>query len=603
MANSIIGLFEETAAKQAARTAARFKDKSGQWVTRTWGEFASERKVIAAALIELGLKEDERVNVLANTSFRWMVADLAIQSAGGETVAIYQSNLPDECEYIILDSGGAMVFVENKEQLDKLLKVKANIPAVRKVIVMNDETDGTSWTIGWSELDRIGREKLKHHEPEIARRIAGIGRDDILTLIYTSGTTGRPKGVMLTHGNMLYEHEAVSKISLISPDDVELLFLPMAHSFAKVLQCVWLGEGHEMAIDADLNAITANMAVVRPTVMASVPRIFEKVYAKVTAGGLEAPGMKGKLFKWALETSDRYAQLRIEGHPIPFGLQLQLNMAKSLVFSKVTARLNDLFGGKLRYFISGGAPLSKKIAFFFDNAGISILEGFGLTETSAATCVNRPGKAKIGTVGPAVPGTELKIASDGEILIRGPGVMKGYWNKEEATREVLTPDGWFSTGDIGEIDAEGYLKITDRKKDIIVTAGGKNVAPQNLENLLKATSPLISQAMIIGDKRKYLVAVLTLETDNLKKFCADRGVSGDYASQTAAAPVRQEVERVMQVVNNQLPAYETIKKFHILPKDFEIGDELTPTLKVKRKHATAKYKTQIDAMYDEAVAD
>jgi long-chain acyl-CoA synthetase len=600
MANSIVALFEETVAKAQSRVAARFKHR-GEWVTRTWAELSEDRRAIAAALIDLGLKEDERVNILSNTSYRWMVADLAIQSAGGETVPIYQSNTPDECEYIVNDSDGVIVFAENGEQLAKLAKVRGQIPKVRKVIVMNDETDGTELTIGWSDLEKIGKEKLKIHEGEIAKHVAKTSRDDILTLIYTSGTTGRPKGVILTHGNLLYEIEAVAKIDLIRADDVELLFLPMAHSFAKVLQAAWLGFGHEMAIDSDINAIVQNMAAVRPTVMASVPRIFEKVYAKVTATGLGAPGVKGKLFKWALETSDRQAQHRIEQKPIPYGLDLQLAAAKRLVFSKIRANLTATFGGRLRYFVSGGAPLSKKIAFFFDNAGVTILEGFGLTETSAATTVNRPGKNKIGTVGPALPGTELKIASDGEILIRGPGVMRGYWTKDDATREVLSPDGWFSTGDIGVLDEDGYLKITDRKKDIIVTAGGKNVAPQNIENLIKATSPLISQVMIHGDKRKYLVALVTLEPESLKKLSTDP--NAPYEAQVRSPSALSAVEEVMRKVNEQLPSYESIKKFQILERDFEIGDELTPTLKVKRKHASNKYRRVIDSMYDEAVAD
>jgi long-chain acyl-CoA synthetase len=293
------------------------------------------------------------------------------------------------------------------------------------------------------------------------------------------------------------------------------------------------------------------------------------------------------------------AQLKIENKAVPPALQLQLGVARSLVFSKVEARLKDLFGGRLRYFISGGAPLSKKMAYFFDNAGVVILEGFGLTETSAATTVNRMGKNKIGTVGSPVPGTELKIADDGEILIKGPGVMREYWGKPEATREVISADGWFLTGDIGTIDEDGYLRITDRKKDIIVTAGGKNVAPQNLESLVKATSPLISQTAVFGDRRKHLVALVTVDPENVKKV---PGVAGaDYAAQACSPAVRQAVESVFNIVNAQLPAYETIKKFQILERDFEIGDELTPSMKVKRKHVLNKYKSIIDELYEDYV--
>jgi long-chain acyl-CoA synthetase len=602
MANSIVGLFQETVAAQGGRPAARFRQGDG-WQSRTWAEMSEDRRLVAAGLLELGLEAGERVNILSNTSYRWMLADLGAQTAGAEPVAIYQSNLPDEVQYIVEDSGAVIVFAEDRAQLSKLLQVRARIPKVRKVIVMNDDADPDDWILRWSELVARGREHLGAHEAELERRVAAVGPETVLTLIYTSGTTGRPKGVVLTHGNMLYEAEAMRTLGILRPDDVQLLFLPMAHSFAKVLQCGWLGIGHEMAIDPDIQQIVPNMGVVRPTIMASVPRIFEKVYAKVTSGGLSAPGLKGKMFAWALRLLDAHTRHVESGTPIPMGLQVQLNIVRSLVFSKVRARLNELFGGRLRYFVSGGAPLSKKMAIFFAEAGVMILEGYGLTETSAATCVNLPDKLKLGTVGLPMPGTEVKIAADGEILIKGRGVMRGYWNQPEATAEVLSPDGWFASGDIGEIDRDGFVRITDRKKDIIVTAGGKNVAPQNIESAIKAASPLVSQVMVYGDKRKFLSALVTLEAERLGELCAAQGVDGDYAAQTRSAPARAAVQAVLDGVNAQLPSYETIKKFEILERDFEIGDELTPTLKVKRKHATKKYWDRLDALYDERVVE
>jgi long-chain acyl-CoA synthetase len=602
MAKSIIGTFEETVQKRGSNPAARYREAGDRWVTKTWLDMDKERKALAAGLLQLGLQPKERVNVLSGTTYRWMLADLAIQSCAGECVAIYQSNLPHECEYIVNDCRAAMAFVENKDQLQKLLEVKAKIPQVRKVVVMDDNAEAGDWTIKFSDVVKMGEAKVQELEAKLKERTALVAPEDVLTLIYTSGTTGNPKGVVLTHSNLLYEIDAVKRVGLIHADDLELIFLPLAHSFAKVLQCVWFGLGHEMAIDSDIQKITQNLGIVRPTVMAAVPRIFEKVYAKVVQSGLERTGVAGKLFRWALSMNDQYAQHMIDGKPVPFGVDVQLQLARAIVFKKVGEKLRETFGGRLRYFVSGGAPLPKKMAYFFENVGVVILEGYGLTETSAATTCNRPEKNKIGTVGPAFPGTELKIAPDGEILIRGPGVMREYWNRGDATKEVMSPDGWFSTGDIGVIDHDGYLKITDRKKDIIVTAGGKNVAPQNIENLVKATSPLVSQVMVHGDKRNYLVALVTVDPENAMKFAKEKGISnGDYATIARSKEVESEIGDVMKKVNAQLASYETIKKFKVLERDFEIGQELTPTLKVKRKFANEKYREILDKFYAEKV--
>lgn len=601
MADTIVGIFEETVAKHPDRAAARYRDGSDNWTKMTWTELSDRRLELASGLLALGLKPKERANILANTSIEWMIADLAIQSAGGETVPIYQSNLAHEVEYIVNDCGAAFVFAENAEQLAKLVEQRPKLANVRKVIVMDGAAGDPEWTIAWDDVVALGKEKLEENRAAIRERIAQVTAEDILTIIYTSGTTGKPKGVVLTHANMAYEVRASLDIGLLSEEKLELLFLPMAHVFAKLLQCIWLGVGQEIAIDADITRITQNLGEVKPAVVASVPRIFEKVYAKVVGGGLEAPGLKGRLFKWAVEVNDKYAQKMIAGEPVPFGLDVQLTLAKKLVFSKIQERLDEIFGGNLEFFISGGAPLPKKMAYFFANAGVTILEGYGLTETSAATCVNRPDKNKIGTVGPPLPGTEIKIADDGEILIRGPGVMREYYKREDATQEVLSPDGWFSTGDIGVVDADGYLKITDRKKDIIVTAGGKNVAPQNIESQLKSSNPLISQVMVYGDQRKYLSALVTLEPEATMKLAKENGVQGEYAAVTQSDAARAAVQESVDKVNASLARYETIKKFAILERDFEVGKELTPTLKVKRKACIEQYRSVLDGFYDEAL--
>ena len=603
MGRTIITLFEDTVKRRGAASAARYRNTPESWAQRSWTELDAARREVAAGLIELGVEADDRVNILSNTRIEWMEADLGILSAGGTTVPIYQSSLADDCRFIIDDCGGVVVFAEDKSQVDKLLGVKAQIPRVRKVIVFSGETDGTDWTMSYEDFRALGRGKLEAFGPTIAERSAAANGESVLTLIYTSGTTGRPKGVVLTHDNMVKVSEASVSIGLLTPDDVQLLFLPMAHVFAKLLECTWYATGHEMVVDGEITRITQNMGEVKPTVMASVPRIFEKVYARVVGNGLETPGLKGRLFKWAMDLNDRCAQLRIEGKPVPTLLQLQLKLAKRLVFSKINERLQGIFGGRLRFFISGGAPLPKKMAYFFDNAGVTILEGYGLTETSAATTVNRPDRNKLGSVGAPLPGTEVKIAEDGEILIRGPGVMREYWNRPDATAEVLLPGGWFASGDIGVMDDDGYVTITDRKKDIIVTAGGKNVAPQNIESAVKAANPLISQVMVHGDKRKFLVALVTLEPEAAAKLGEEKGIGADYVSVTGSDAARAEVKATFERVNENLARYETVKEFHILDKDFEIGDELTPTLKVKRKHCNQKYKDILDRFYDERVAD
>lgn len=605
MANSIIGAFEETVRKKQDAIAAHERDANLNWQTISWSELDRRRQYMAAGLLELGIQPNERAIIFSHSSVSWMVADLAIQSAGGETVPIYQSLLGREVAYITNDCGGVYAFVQDRELLDRMNEQRDALSNVRKVILMNDdhrETD-PDWVVKWSDVMASGASKLGQWEDTIRARIDGTEQDDILTIIYTSGTTGNPKGVVLTHGNMLYVSKAALEIEILNDRDVEFFFLPMAHVFAKLLQCAWLTTGHEMAIDTETTRIVQGLGEIRPHVMASVPRIFEKVYSRVVANGLESPGVKGKLFKWALGVNDRYAQLMIEGKPIPFGLEVQLGLAKKLVFSKIQARLTGMFGGRLKFFISGGAPMPKRIAYFFDNAGIQILEGWGLTETSAATCVNRSERNKIGTVGKPMPGTEVKTAEDGELMVRGPGVMREYYKRPDATAEVLSDDGWFRTGDVGVIDSDGYVKITDRKKDIIVTAGGKNVAPQNIENMLKTTMPLISQVMVHGDRRKYLVALVTLDPEAAESFAQEHGIQGGYEAVCRSNAARDAVQAAVDGVNAQLAQFETIKKFAILDKDFEVGKEMTPTLKVKRKLVSEQHKSLLNAFYDEALAD
>lgn len=604
MINSVIGAVEAVVKRGPERPAIRFRNAQDKWMSYTWGAFDEIRKQLAGGLIELGVAPGDKVSILSNTSERWMLADLAIQSAGGIIVPIYQSSITPEVKHILENGECSFIFAEDASQLAKLQSIKGEIPAIKKVILMKpSEADATGktddWVIHWDDLIALG--EAHPHADEIRSRVDKLTRQDILTIIYTSGTTGLPKGAVLLHEAMLYEVEALRETNIITPQTVQFMFLPMAHVFAKVLQVAWLYLGSEIIVDHDASRIVENLAEARPTMAASVPRVFEKVYAKVVATGLDSAGVKGKLFAWAMSLNEQQARHVAAQEPIPFALEAQLKVARKLVFSKINARLSGLFGGRLEFFISGGAPLPKEVACFFSNAGVLILEGWGLTETSAATCVNLPRNHKIGTVGPPALGTELKIAEDGEILVRGKGVMIGYYNAPEATAEALSADGWFSTGDIGNIDSDGHLRITDRKKDIIVTAGGKNVAPQALENTLKSSNPLISQVLVYGDQRKYLTALITIDPAQLEEWAKKNSLEGDYSDWVKLPRLREEVQVSVEALNSDLPRYSTIKEFLILPADFEVGDELTPTLKVKRRYCNQKFAAELASLYDEAL--
>ncbi|MDP2341437.1 MAG: long-chain fatty acid--CoA ligase [Deltaproteobacteria bacterium] len=605
MAKSIYELFQNTVAARKDRVAAQYKS-GGAWRDVTWGEMDKTSRLVAAALVKHGVQPKEMVSLISNTRLEWITADLGIQGAGATTVPIYQSSTPDDTQFILTDAGSVAVIVEDNTQLKKMRGIKAAIPKVKKVIAMSGDVDDSGWEITWEAFLKEGEAYLASNEADVKARSAGLTPSDLLTLIYTSGTTGRPKGAMLTHDNMLYQAEAIHKINLISPEDTQYLFLPMAHVFAKVLETIWFQEGHVMAFwSGDMKKIVDELGEVRPTMMCSVPRIFEKVHAKVVSDTQMAPGLAGKIARWGIAQGEKAGKLEQAGAK-PGGIAWAL--AEKLVFSKIQAKLSARFGGRLRFFVSGGAPLGKDVAYFFKYAGVTICEGFGLTETSAASSVNRPADTRIGTVGKALPGTEFKVASDGELLIRGRGVMKGYWGREDATKEAIDPENWFHTGDIGVIDGEGYIKITDRKKDIIVTAGGKNVAPQNLENLIKSKSSLISQVVVHGDKRKFLSAIITLDEENVKNFAKQRNMTGDYAALTQKPEVEAALAAAFKDINTTLASYESIKKWKILDHDFTIGDKpeekdkpgaslLTASLKVKRKAVNERYKDVLDGFY------
>ncbi|MHB8417904.1 MAG: AMP-dependent synthetase/ligase [Myxococcales bacterium] len=602
-AKNLLALLDQRVAQQPGASAAKYKTGQG-WKEMTWSDLAQRVRQAAEGFIRLGVKPGDRVCIFAATRLEWVVADLGALAAGAVVVPIYASNTAQEAAYVLENSGASLCVVDSDQpdgrapgRLTRLREAWPKTPALQKIVLFDGPGDGGK-VLAWSEV--AGGTSTPDLIEEREKRTAAVGPASPATFIYTSGTTGNPKGVVLTHGNWVYEANASRDIGFMQSNEVVLLFLPLAHSFAQVIKAAWLSMGFCLAFAESTDKAVDNCGEVHPTVLPAVPRIFEKVYNKVVSDGSSAPGLQGRLFRWAMAAFDEQATARLEGKPGP----LSFAFAKKIVFPKIKAKLDVRLGGSMRRFISGGAPLARKLAYFFDELGFEILEGYGLTETAAGSCVNLPGRVRIGTVGPPFPGTEVRIAEDGEILIRGPGVMKEYYKLPEATAEAIDKDGWFHSGDIGEIDPAGYVRITDRKKDIIVTAGGKNVAPQNIENDLKAY-PIVSQAMVYGDRRKFLSALITVSEDQAKKLAAEKGLAcSDYAELTQKPVVREAVQAAIDAINANLPSYETIKKFAVLPADFtQESGELTPTLKVKRKFATQKYKNLLDSFYDEKLME
>lgn len=574
--------------------------RNNQWYELNWRQIGERVKKIACGLRSLGLEKGARCSILSGTRPEWVMIDMAILTATGATTTIYPSNTPPECSYIINDSGSVFCFAENDTQLKKLIAERNNMPGLNKVIVVDGTGSADGWVISLTDLETKGQQWDKDNPGQYEKDAKAVRADDLATLIYTSGTTGNPKGVMLTHSNWVYEGEALGEMGIMSPQDKQYLFLPLAHSFAKVMELAFIALGVPTVIDGDVDTLVDNLMVTKPTVMGAVPRIFEKVYNKVVSGAKDAGGLKYSIFQWSLNVGRQVSALRQKGQE-PSGLLLiKNNIAHKLVFSKLQAK----FGGQIKYFISGGAPLSREIAEFFHAAGILVLEGYGLTETSAASYVNRPNQFRFGTVGLPVPGTEMRIAPDGEILLKGGGVMSGYYNLPAATAEALEPDGWFHTGDIGEVDKDGFLRITDRKKDIIVTAGGKNIAPQNIENMLKTRSTYISQVVMHGDKRNFCVALVAINEETAGKWAKDNGISySNYADLASKPQIKDLIWKAFEQVNKELASYETIKKIHLLDHDLTVeSGELTPTMKVKRRVVEKRYQTILDGFYGETLA-
>ncbi|MFD5985370.1 AMP-dependent synthetase/ligase [Streptomyces cyaneofuscatus] len=577
------------------------------WKSLSWGQAAKRVYAIAAGLIALGVQPEERVALSSATRVEWILIDLGVMCAGAATTTVYPSTNAEESAFILADSESRILIAEDAEQLAKARERRTELPDLAHVVVIDPagvapaEGDPEGWIITLDDLEARGNELLAKTPDAVTERVSAITADQLATLIYTSGTTGRPKGVRLPHDNWSYMAKATVATGLITAEDVQYLWLPLAHVFGKVLTSGQIEVGHVTAIDGRIDKIIENLPVVQPTYMAAVPRIFEKVYNGVASKARAGGGAKYKIFQWAAGVAREYAKVsqdnfrRTGKASVPFALGAKHKVADALVFSKI----RDAFGGRLRACISGSAALAPDIGYFFAGAGVHILEGYGLTETSAASFVN-PGEAyRTGTVGKPLPGTEVRIADDGEILLRGPGIMQGYHNLPDKTEEVLESDGWIHTGDIGELSADGYLRITDRKKDLIKTSGGKYVAPAEVEGQFKAVCPFVSNILVHGADRNFCTALIALDGPTILNWAAENGLEGkEYADVVAAPQTVELIDGYVQRLNEGLQRWQTIKKFRLLPRDLDVEHgELTPSLKLKRPVVEREYQGLIDEMY------
>jgi len=563
------------------------------WESVTWREVGDQVSKLAAGLISLGIEPEQRVGIASGTRYEWILADLAIMCAGAATTTVYPSTNAEDTAYILGDSESRIVFAEDDEQIAKLVGHKAELPHVAKVVTFDGTADG-DWIIGLDDLAALGAAYLADNPDAVTEHAEAIQPDQLATLIYTSGTTGRPKGVRLRHRSWVYEGEAIRSQGILDESDVQFLWLPMAHSFGKVLLSTQMACGFATAVDGRVEKIIDNLGVVKPTFMGAAPRIFEKAHGRIVTMTAAEGGIKEKLFNQAFKVGLEVDRLQREGKSVPLPLKVQHGLFDKLVFSKV----RDRFGGRVRFFISGAAALNREVAEWFHAAGIVILEGYGLTETSAGSFVNHPDQYKFGRVGHVFPGSEVKIAEDGEVLIKGPGVMEGYHNLPEQTEETLS-DGWLHTGDIGEVDDDGFLKITDRKKDLFKTSGGKYIAPSAIESQFKAICPYASQFLVHGSERNFCVALVTLDPDQVTDWAAQNGMEGKpYSEVVTSEPMKKLVAGYVDELNSRLNRWETIKKHVILDHDLSVeSGELTPSMKVKRKVVEQNNEELIDSLY------
>ncbi len=590
-AKTFVQMFDQRVEASRHSTALKYVADDG-WVSVTWQQWSDMSRRVAAGLIALGVGPGDKAAILSETRYEWVVSDLGIMTAGAVTVPIYPSEPAERCAWILNNSEARVVFVEDIEHLTDLYAHRDQLGTIDRVITVGC-VGHDSWCISFEELLAMGDDEALR--VEMLGRSASLTRDSVATIVYTSGTTGHPKGVVLTHGNFAWECETVQELGL-APDDVQLLVLPLAHIFARVLYAGFIRCGGVTAFAEADERLADALQVIKPTFFAGVPRLYEQIYNRVIAQAQARGGFHRRLFDWARDVGEDVCAQWDRGREPVGGLKLKHDTAIRLIGRHV----QDLFGGQIRFLISGQAALAPAVSRFFFGFGLEVLEGYGLTETTAATHANRPGSLKFGTVGTPFHGVETRFAKDGEILIRGPNIMRGYYKAANATAAVLDKDGWFHTGDIGEVDEHGFLRITDRKKNIIVTKGGKNVAPQNIENQLTSCR-YVAHAMVHGDARDYLTALITLDLETTRQWAAERGLKAESRAELSRHPeIYKLIEAVVQENNAAMASYEAIRKFAILDSDFTTqGGELTPTMKVRRKIVTAKHKDLLESFYTE----
>lgn len=596
-------LFVDRVAESSSEEAYRYPRGEG-WESVTWAQVGDRVAALAAGLIALGVEPEQRVGIASSTRYEWILADLAVMCAGAATTTVYPTTNAEDTAYILSDSECRVVFAEDADQVAKLIDQRANLPALMKVVTFDsaagDDTveDAGGWIITLDRLGDMGAAYLADHPAAVTDTIAGIKPDHLATLMYTSGTTGRPKGVRLLHRSWVYEGAAIRSLGILHSDDLQFLWLPLAHSFGKVLLSTQLACGFPTAVDGRVDKIVDNLGVVQPTFMGAAPRIFEKAHGRIVTMQQAEGGLKEKIFNKAFKVGLEVDRRKREGQPVPPLLAVQHRLFDKLVFSKIRAR----FGGRVRFFISGAAALNREIAEWFHAAGVLILEGYGLTENAAGAAVNTPDAYKIGTVGPAFPGSEIKIGEGSEVLIRGPHVMAGYHNRPEETAQALDSEGWLHTGDQGTLDEDGFLTITGRIKDLFKTSGGKYIAPSAIESAFKALCPYASQFVVFGEERNFCVALITLDPDAIAGWAAENGMGGKSYSEIVSSPAVQEmVAGYVEQLNGRLNRWETIKKWTLLDHDLSVeSGELTPSMKVKRDAVRANNQAHIDAFYEGA---
>lgn len=584
---TLADLLPKAAEKNGPAGAFLFRNEAGDWEEVTFDQVVADVQALALGFLEIGIRPGDKVAILGNTRPEWTLFDFAAMSTGATVVPIYQTNSPAECQYVLEHSESRAVVVENEDQLAKIMAVRDSLPALEHIVIMIGEAEPAI------SLDELRRKGESGTAEDFKSSYEAVEPDDLCKIVYTSGTTGPPKGCMISHSNYRAMLDMADSVNIIEEGETSYLFLPLAHAFALLIQYGMMDIGGRIAYwERDQLKIVPNLAEVKPESFPSVPRIFEKVHDTAVASAEAEGAVKAAIFRWAFRVGRRYRKLEEQGRKPGFLLTRQFNFADKAVFSKIRA----VFGGNLRVAISGAAPIDPEILRFYQVAGVPLLEAWGMTETSTGGTTNLPGANRIGSVGRPVDGVELKLAEDGELLLKGPNVFQGYYKNQAATDETIT-DGWLHTGDIASIDDDGYVSIIGRKKEIIITAGGKNITPVNIEQEVKR-HPLVSQCVVIGDRRPYLVALITLDQEALTRFAAEQGMLDEPAAMTTSPLVRETIEEHIEQVNRNFARVEQVKRFHILPHDLsQEGGELTPTLKVKRPVVATKYEKEIEELY------